>query len=172
MRLIKHRFSGNFSPKKPNFIQKTPIQQIKTAKFQKILLEPISNSQMVMQRAIIRLEQGATELAGLVALWPRRNAAQTHNCLCPKDLCGTVAPAALVCAQGAYQPIWAQSRLASATVALQTSFICEFEIGSNHGRTSCAPKTGTPSSPSPPKHPRCPNVFKILRASHFAATQC
>ncbi len=57
-----------------------------------------------MQRAIMRLEQGATGLAGLEALLPRRNAAQTHNCLCPKDLCGTVAPSALVCARGAYSP--------------------------------------------------------------------
>ncbi len=64
---------------------------------------------MLMQRVIMRLEQGAAGLAGLEALLPRRNAAQTHNCLCPKDLCGTVA---------------------SATVALQTSFISEFEIGS------------------------------------------
>ncbi len=79
-----------------------------------------------MQRATMRLEQGATGLAGLEALPPRRNAAQTHNCLCPKDLCGTVAPSALVCARGA------KSRLVSATVALQTSLICEFEIGSNN----------------------------------------
>ncbi len=40
-----------------------------------------------MQRAIMRFEQGATGLAGLAALLPRRNATQTHNCLCPKDLC-------------------------------------------------------------------------------------
>ncbi len=59
---------------------------------------------MMMQRAIMPFEQGATELAGLAALLPRRNAAQTHNCLCPKDLCGTAAPAALVCARGASSP--------------------------------------------------------------------
>ncbi len=47
----------------------------------------------MMQGAIMSLEQGATGLAGLEALPPRRNAA-------------------------------------GATVALQTSFICEFEIGS------------------------------------------
>ena len=56
---------------------------------------------MLMQRAIMCFEQGATGLSGLEALRPRRNAAQTHNCLCPKDLCDTVAPAALVRARGA-----------------------------------------------------------------------
>ncbi len=57
---------------------------------------------MKMQRAIICFDQGATGLAGLAALLPRRNAAQTHNCLCPKDLCGMVAPAALVCIRRAF----------------------------------------------------------------------
>ncbi len=46
---------------------------------------------MMMQRAIMCLEQGATGLAGLEALLPRRNAAQTHNYLCPRDLCGKAA---------------------------------------------------------------------------------
>ena len=50
------------------------------------------------------LEQGATGPAGLEALGLRRNAAQTHNCLCPKDLCGTVAPVALVCVRRASGP--------------------------------------------------------------------
>ncbi len=59
---------------------------------------------MMMQRAIVRLEQGATGLTRLEALRTRRNAAQAHNCLCPKDLCGTVAPAALVCNRGAGRP--------------------------------------------------------------------
>ncbi len=59
---------------------------------------------MMMQRAIMCLEQGATGLAGLEALRIRRNAAQTHNCLCPKDLCGTAASAALVCYRGAGSP--------------------------------------------------------------------
>ncbi len=59
---------------------------------------------MVMQRAIMCFEQGASGCAGREALPPRRNAAQAHNRLCPKDLCGTVAPAALVRARGAYRP--------------------------------------------------------------------
>ncbi len=56
---------------------------------------------MVMQKAIMRLEQGATGFVGLEALRPLRNAAQTLNRLCPKDLCATVAPVALVCIRGA-----------------------------------------------------------------------
>ena len=49
-------------------------------------------------------EQGASGRAGLEALATRRNAAQTHNGLCPKDLCGTAAPAALVRTRGAPSP--------------------------------------------------------------------
>ncbi len=64
---------------------------------------------MLMQRAIMRLEQGATGHTGLEALLPRRNAAQAHNCLCPKDLCGTIAPEALVCARGASSPSWREA---------------------------------------------------------------
>ena len=56
---------------------------------------------MTMQRAIMCFEQGALGRAGLEALATRRNAAQTHNGLCPKDLCGTAAPAALVRTRGA-----------------------------------------------------------------------
>ncbi len=62
-----------------------------------------------MQRAIICFEQGASVHAGLEALPPRRNAAQTHKSLCPKDLCGTVAPAALVRAREAPSPSWREA---------------------------------------------------------------
>ena len=55
-----------------------------------------------MQRAIMCFEQGAPGRAGLEALATRRNAAQTHNCFCPKDLYGIVAPAALVCVRRAW----------------------------------------------------------------------
>ncbi len=54
-----------------------------------------------MQRAIMCYEQGASGRSGLEALAARRNAAQIHNGLCPQDLCGTVAPVALVRARRA-----------------------------------------------------------------------
>ncbi len=65
------------------------------------LLQSISKSKITMQRAIMCFEQGASGHAGLEALAARWNAAQTYNGLCPKDLCGTAAPAALVRARGA-----------------------------------------------------------------------
>ncbi len=59
---------------------------------------------MTMQRAIMCSSNARRGLPGLEALVPRRNAAQTHNSLCPQDLCGTAAPAALVRARGAPSP--------------------------------------------------------------------
>ncbi len=86
---------------------------------------------MTMQSAIMCFEQGAPGLAGLEALPPRRNIAQSHNSLCPAGFVRQRQPLRRWFApEGLPAHHLARSCLASATVAPQTSFIRDFEIGS------------------------------------------
>ncbi len=128
---VPFRWNGLSSARSPPFQMAFQIRETPNPSKQilAVVLEPISNSMMEMQRAIMCLSKARRDLPGWKPCGPDGTplkfiiASVRRICAARWHLRRWFAPEGL-------QPIWARSRLASASVALQTSFICESEIGS------------------------------------------